>query len=205
MITIHNFPGGVRGVRVIWQCEEMGLPYRCSPVSFPPAEAYRAINPIGNVPAIEDDGGVAINESVAIMLYLAERYGPTPLLPGKDEPAALARVLQLLVMAEASFGASMNTLMEAHFGAPAADKTNWSVGVTGQRADGALTFLERTLGEREYLVADRLTLADMAWTTALGMWRGALGREIPPRLDAWRDRVLDRDSYRKAAAAMPRG
>ena len=204
MITIHNFLGGARGIRVIWQCEEMGLPYRCSPVTFPPSEAYLAVNPVGNVPCIEDEGGVAINESVAIMLYLADRYGPTPLLPGKDEPALLARTLQLLVMAEAMFGASMNSLMEAHFGAPEADKRNWSVGVTEHRAGGALAYAQAALGDRSYLVGDRLTLADMAWVTGLGIWRGALGKEIPPAFTAWRDRLTERPAYQRASAAMPR-
>lgn len=204
MITIHNFPGGARGVRIIWQCEEMGLPYRCSPVSFPPGEAYTALNPFGNVPFIEDEDGVAINESIAIMLYLAERYGPTPLLPGKDEPAALARVLQLTVLSEAMFGASMNTLMEAHFGAPQADKRNWSVGVTENKAGRALAFVEATLGDDDYLVGGRLTLADLAMVTALGIWRGALGKPVPDRLAAWRDRLMERPAYQRASAAMPR-
>lgn len=204
MITIHNFPGGAQGTRIIWQCEEMGLPYRCSPVTFPPSEAYTALNPFGNVPFIEDDDGVAINESVAIMLYLAERYGPTPLLPDRDEPAALARVLQLTLLSEAMFGASMNTLMEAHFGAPAEHRRNWSIGVTEGKADRALAFVETALGDSDYLVGGQLTLADMSWVTALGIWRGALGKPIPDRLNAWRDRLADRPSYQRALAAMPR-
>lgn len=204
MIIIHNFPGGARGTRIIWQCEEMGLPYRCSPVTFPPSDAYRALNPLGNVPFIEDEGGVEINESVAIMLYLAQRYGPTPLLPGKDEPALMAKVMQLTVLSEAMFGAGMNTLMEAHFGAPAEHKRNWSVGVTENRAGGALAFLEATLGDGDYLVGGRLTLADMALATGLGIWKGALGKEPPGRLAAWRDRVTDSETYQRALAAMPR-
>jgi hypothetical protein len=39
MIRIHNFARGARGMRVFWQCEEMGLPYQVETVSFPPSEA----------------------------------------------------------------------------------------------------------------------------------------------------------------------
>jgi Glutathione S-transferase, N-terminal domain len=63
MIRIHNFARGGRGLRVIWQCEEMALPYRLETLSFPTSEAYRALNPLGTVPFLEDVGGVAINES----------------------------------------------------------------------------------------------------------------------------------------------
>ena len=93
MIKIYNFPRG-RGARVIWLCEEMGLPYRIVPVSFPPSDEYRALNPLGQVPFLEDEGGVAINESVAMLFYIAEKYGPSPLLPPKSDPA-FARVLQM--------------------------------------------------------------------------------------------------------------
>src|SRR5262245_62991859 len=105
MIRIYNFARGARGLRVYWQCEEMALPYQVETVSFPTSAAYRARNPLGTVPFLEDEGGVAINESVAMMLYLAQKYGPTPLLPGKDDPI-LARVLQMTVFAEATLGGS---------------------------------------------------------------------------------------------------
>jgi glutathione S-transferase len=83
MMKIHNFARGARGLRVMWLCEEMGLPYSVQNHSFPVSDDYRALNPLGTVPFLEDDGGVAINESVAIMFYVAQRYGPTPLLPGE--------------------------------------------------------------------------------------------------------------------------
>src|SRR5580765_1592331 len=99
MIRIYNFAHGARGLRAMWLCEEMGLDYAVETVSFPTGEVYRLLNPLRTVPFLEDEGSVAINESVAIMLYLAERYGPTPLLPAGSDPA-LARVLQLTVFGE---------------------------------------------------------------------------------------------------------
>ena len=52
MIRIHNFPRGARGVRVFWVCEEMGVPYETSPVTFPPPslELARAAVPFLSVP-----------------------------------------------------------------------------------------------------------------------------------------------------------
>src|SRR6195256_6800265 len=117
MIRIHDFARGARGLRVGWQCEEMGLPYRFETVSFPPSAAYRALNPLGSVPFLQDGGGVAINESIAMMLYLAQKYGPTPLLPGKDDPT-LARVLQMTVFGETAIGMNLNPMLEARFVAP---------------------------------------------------------------------------------------
>jgi glutathione S-transferase len=94
MIKIHNFARGARGQRVMWQCEEMGLPYVVENHPFPVDAGYRALNSLGTVPFLEDTGGVAINESVAMMLYVAQKYGPTSLLPTADD-ALMARVFQL--------------------------------------------------------------------------------------------------------------
>jgi hypothetical protein len=51
MIRIQNFPRGARGLRVMWLCEEMSLPYEVELVSFPPSEAYRGQPLPGSLPA----------------------------------------------------------------------------------------------------------------------------------------------------------
>lgn len=201
MIVVHNFPRGARGVRVFWVCEEMGLPYRVEAVTYPPSEAYLARNPLGTVPFLEDDAGAAINESVAMMLYLAERYGPTPLLPAKTDPA-FARVLQLTVFGEATLGAGMNPLMMAKFGAPDADKRNWNVTAGEARMDQAVGYVASLIGDKPFLAGDSFTLADISISTALDMWKGALGKPIPEALAAWRARVQSRPAYERARKAQ---
>ncbi|MBS0472674.1 MAG: glutathione S-transferase family protein [Proteobacteria bacterium] len=203
MITIYNFPRGARGVRAFWVCEEMGVPYRAEAVSFPPSEAYRALNPMGTVPFLEDEGGVAINESTAMMLYIAERYGPTPLLPAKDDPA-LAKVLQFTVYGEGTLGSGMNPLMMAKFGAPDAEKDIWMTRALYGRMETALDIVAKALGDGPFIAGETFTLADISVSTAIDMWKGALGKDTPPALAAWRERVQSRPAYLRAAAAQQR-
>jgi glutathione S-transferase len=200
MITVWNFTRGVRGLRVVWQCEEMGLPYQARGFEFPVPDAYRAKYPPGSVPFLEDEGGVAMGESVAQMLYLAQRYGPTPLLP--EEPAAMARVLQLTVAAEAAMGGLMNPLMGTKFAAPEADTVNWTNGFCEARVADALDYAESLLGKGDYFVGGGLTLADIAVSTSLGMWQGALGKAIPPKLAAHREWMMGRPAYQRARDAF---
>src|SRR5919201_1567080 len=61
--------------------------------------AYKAINPQGLVPALEDDGHVLI-QSLAIMEYLDERYPKPPLLPFEPADRALVRSMALVVACE---------------------------------------------------------------------------------------------------------
>lgn len=196
MITIYNFDRGVRGLRVAWQCEEMGLEWRRTVFAYPPPPEYRAKYPPGSVPFLEDEGGVAMGESVAMMIYLAQRYGPTPLLPA--EPAAMALTLQLTVFSEAALGGVMNPLMGTKFVAPDDQKANWTQGFCEARVIDGLDYAASLLGGREFFVGDDLSLADIAVSTALGMWKGALGKDIPPALAAHRDRMMARPAYERA-------
>lgn len=200
MIRIHNFARGARGLRVVWLCEEMGLPYQLETIPFPTPEAYRVLNPLGTVPFLEDSGGVAINESVAMLLYLAQHHGPTPLLPTPDDPR-LARVLQMTVFSEATLGASLNPLLAARFAAPEPDKRNWSVRGLESRFQQGLSYVVGLLGAQPYLAGNDLTLADIALSPSLGMWRGALGHPLPEPLVAYQERLAARPAHQRASKA----
>jgi glutathione S-transferase len=201
MIRIYNFTRGARGVRVFWLCEEMGLPYQIEAMPYPVPQSYRARHPLATVPFLEDEGGVAMSESVAMLLYLSQRYGPTPLLPS-DDAQRLARVLQMAVFAEATLGARMNALMEAHFGAPDTDKRNWSVRGLEARVETALGYVADMLeAEGPYLAGPEFSLADIANVTIFGIWSGALGKTLPDRLAAYQERIKERPAYQRAAAS----
>jgi glutathione S-transferase len=202
MITIHNFPRGARGVRVFWVCEEMGLPYRTEAVKYPPTADYQAINPMGTAPFLQDDGGIAINESTAMMLYLAERYGPTPLLPPRSDVAAHTRVVQMTIFGEATLGAAMNPMLAAKFAAPEGEKDSWSVRACDASVARALDFAIRQMAGKPYIVGDAFTLADISVSCALDMWQGPLGKTVPDALKGWRERVQARPACRRAQAAQ---
>ncbi|MCL6436754.1 MAG: glutathione S-transferase family protein [Leptolyngbyaceae cyanobacterium HOT.MB2.61] len=76
--------GGARSRASIvrWYLEELGLPYEFVMLDMAAGEhrrpPYTDINPIGKVPAIVD-GDFKLWETGAILLYLAEKYGPEPL------------------------------------------------------------------------------------------------------------------------------
>jgi glutathione S-transferase len=197
MIRIHNFARGARGQRVMWLCEEMGLAYSVKNHTYPVGDDYRALNPLGTVPFLEDTGGVAINESIAMMLTIAQGYGPTPLLPVSDPPN-YARVLQLTLMGETEIGTTLNPLLAAHFMAGPADKRNWSVKGLEQRLDRAVHFLDTLVAEKPFLVGNDLTLADISVSCGLGIWQGALRGKLPDALNNYQEGLQSRPAYQRA-------
>jgi glutathione S-transferase len=199
MMTIHNFAHGARGLRVMWLCEEMGLAYSVKTYTYPVSEAYRSLNPLGTVPLLEDTGGVVLNESIAILLYVAQTHGPTPLLPS-DEPARLARCLQWTLFGETEIGMSLNPMLAAHFGAPENDKRNWSVIGLEQRLQRAINHTDQAIRENDYLVGSSLTLADISVSCGLSIWQGAFRGKLPPKLNDFQDRLKARPAYQRASA-----
>ena len=85
MLKVYGFSrvnefarGNTRDLRVLWALEEMGLPYEIVGMDHPnhdlDSPAFRAKNPFGQMPVIDDDG-VIVTESGAILLYLARKSG----------------------------------------------------------------------------------------------------------------------------------
>src|SRR5262245_61021086 len=85
MLKVYGFArvnkmahGKTRDLRVLWALEEIGLRYDIVGMDHPnhdlDSPAYRAVNPFGQIPAIDDDG-VVVTESGAILLYLARKHG----------------------------------------------------------------------------------------------------------------------------------
>ena len=71
-----------RSARSLWALEELGVTYEHLPMPVTEAKsaAHLKLNPNGHVPVLEDDGAV-VRESMAINLYLAEKYGKNSLWP----------------------------------------------------------------------------------------------------------------------------
>jgi len=205
MIRIYNFPAPSRALRPIWLCEEMGLPYQVELVSFPSGADYRERYPIGSVPFLEDEGGVAIGESVAMLFYLAGRYGPTPLLPAPSDPQ-FARVLALTVFSEATFGAALNPLLAMKFLAPQGEKASgWAAEHTEARCANILAYVETMLGRDPFIAGERFTIADIAMNTSLGMWAMGLGRPLPESLARYQARLATRPALGRAMAQVQGG
>jgi glutathione S-transferase len=86
MLTLYYSPGACSMAAHI-AIEEIGVQYEAKPVLIPKAEhkteAYIAVNPRSQVPALSVDGRI-ITESVAILAYLARIYPDAKLLPADD-------------------------------------------------------------------------------------------------------------------------
>lgn len=180
--------GFVRDIRLRWACEEAGLAYAVSTVPFEDrGPAHFARQPFGQVPFLSD-GGLEIFESGAGLLHLARKS--ETLMP--RDPAGEAQALEWTIAALNSM--EMVTVPW------------WFLEVTGAREnnltgwmESRLAHIEGILKGREWLAADRFTVADLLMADVLRVEKvRAFGDR--PATEAYVARVTARPAFRKAHA-----
>lgn len=216
-IIVHHLMYS-RSLRVLWLLEELGLDYEI--VRYERDEGFRApaslekAHPLGRAPVVEVDG-LTLAESGAILEYFVDREGrlrPTSpeglreyrfFLHYAEGSAMPPLLVQLLV--ERVRSAPMPLVVKP-FARRIADEIERNY--SGPAVARHFGFVERTLSQRQYFAGDELSAADIqmfypveaALRRAGGSW---------PHLRAWRERVTQRDAYRRAEAkggrALPEG
>lgn len=187
----HALSGNSHKVRLLLGA--LGLSYEEIAVDIPAgahrAEAFLHLNPLGQVPVLED-GSLILRDSQAILAYLARRYDPTSAwLP--DDAEGVGRVQQWL-----SFAAN-----EIHHGANLA-RLHFLLGVpvdlpaVQAKARDALAQLDARLDERDWLELDRPTVADLAcFPYAALAPEGRVLLDPYPHVRAWIGRVKALPGY----------
>jgi glutathione S-transferase len=199
MLTIFHAPGS-RSQRIVWLSEEMGIPYELKTEQFGQfSPEFLQTNPAGALPAIRD-GDVRMGESTAIMQYLMDAHGPTP-LARKYGDDRYADYLQFLTFGEASMGAFLNPALFTQFMAPDDQKQNFTVDVAKNMFRNRLKSLDAQLDKGAYMAGDDFTAADISVGYALNLGKGlGLDADYSTKVKAYHDRMQARPAYQAAAA-----
>jgi glutathione S-transferase len=199
MLKIYHSQGA-RSLRVLWLCEEMGVPYETAPASFfKPSDEFKAVNPLRTVPAMQD-GDVTMIESVAMMIYIMNKYGPTD-LEVKSNEAGYADFLQYLMFGEAGVAVYGNPLVATRFMAPEDQKENWTVNYLRSAIVKRLEFVGERLAGRPYVAANRFTAADISIAyIATGVKFTGREDDMPASIKTYIDGLHQRPAFQRAAA-----
>ena len=143
---------------------------------------FLALNPFGQVPVLVD-GETVVPDSNAILVYLAKKLGRTDWLP--EDPAGAAEVQRWLSVAagQIAFGPAAARLVTV-FGA----KLDAAEAIA--RAEAVLAHVEKRLTGRDWLAADRPTIADVAlYSYVARAPEGNVDLAPFPAVRAWLGRV----------------
>ncbi len=199
MLKIYHSQGA-RSLRVLWLCEEMGVPYETAEASFfKPSDDFKRVNPLRTVPAMVD-GDLRMIESVAMMIYIMNKYGPTDLEVKPDEPG-YGDYLQFLLFGEAGVAAYGNPLVATRFLAPEDQKQNWTATYLKSAIVKRLEFVGDKLGGKPFVAADRFTAADISVAYIVtGAKFAGIEEDIPASVRSYVAELQKRPAYQRAAA-----
>ena len=186
-----------RSARSLWVLEELGVKYEHVPIA--PTEAKSAEhlkrNPNGHVPVLEDDG-VVIWESMAINLYLAEKYGKNSLWPA--EPAARADIYKWSFWAMTEVEPHLITILRNRVMNPPEQRDEKAALAAVEALKAPLGVLEESLKGKEYLLGKNFTIADLN-VAAVMSWVPMMRLDLSstPNVQAWLQKCLGREANKK--------
>ncbi len=189
----------VRKVRVT--LAEKGLSYDHDPMMpFGVSAEYKRMHPLGKIPTLVVDGDRAIPDSSAICAYL-EAIQPEPSLYPSD-PYEHARALWLEEFGDGGVSNGTGPVFQERvlarmFKRPA-DEAKVKTALE-QTLPPLLDYLEATLGDADWLVADRFSIADIAVGSQFVNFAhggGEVDAKRWPKVAAWLQRVHGRPSFK---------
>ena len=215
MIRLWGRPTSTNTQRVLWTLAELGL--ACdftlasgttgpegyvwqghAPYGLVDTPAYRAMNPNGTIPVLDDDGFV-IWESIAIVQYLARKYAPERLLGGSAE--AFARAFQWMAWANHALEPTMHTLIMHRERLPLEKRSEDAVEAARQDTLKKLAILDARLTQVPYLAGAAFSIGDIPAGIAVQRFRHfGLPQPAFAAVDAWMARLAARPAFQAHVA-----
>ena len=189
-----------RAFRVLWIADEIGLAYEHLPIEIGDAGAgapeFRAINPNGRLPFI-DDGGFVLFESLTITLYLAKKHSNGTLYPAKLEDEARAWQWSMWALNEVDRGVNIWSLHANRL--PEAERDPVRLAEALRVVAKPFRVLDAAVAKRPYLLGADFTVADLNVAAVISR-AVEMDLSAVPNLEAWLRRCLTRPAAQKVLA-----
>jgi glutathione S-transferase len=160
MMKLYGF-GPTRSLRALWGLKELGVEFEFIPVDLQAGEHKRpdflALNPAGKVPVLVD-GDLVLPESAAIVLYVAEKYPEKGLMPTRLEQRA--QVYRWVLFAVTELEQPLWRMAKHRFIYPEDKRLPQDIDLARADFTAMAAVLERHMQGRQYIVGDRITVAD---------------------------------------------
>ena len=195
MLRLYDYLDSGNGYKVRLLLSQLGIPFELVELDILKGETRRpeflAKNPNGRIPVLEFEDGELLAESNAILCHLADG---TPFLP--DDPLERARALQWMFFEQYSHEPNIATSRFWLKHLEMSEERQAALEAKRKLGYDALTVMEGHLEERDYFVAGRYTVADIAlyaYTHVAG--EGGFELERFANLRAWLERVAARPGH----------
>jgi glutathione S-transferase len=182
-----------RSIRVRWTLQELGVDFEAVTVNLAAGEhrlpAFLRINPAGKIPALVD-GNLVLTESVAIVLYLADKYPEKGLLPAGAEQRAQINRWLLFTATELEQPLWRITRHTNFY--PEARRLPADVALAREEFTAMAGVLLQHMGDRPFVVGDSVTVGDFVLAYTLDWANEVHLLDEYPQLRAYMERMYAR-------------
>ena len=199
MLKIWGRTNSINVQKVLWCAGELGLEFER--IDFggefggTDTPEYRAMNPMGLIPTIDDDE-VILWESHSCVRYLAAKNDPGGLWP--DDVSVRAEAEKWMDWILASVNQPMGLVFRGLIRTPEAERDMAVIGAAKEQMKGFWGIVDNRLADREFLAGDRISIGDIALGPYAFRWFGLFGDEVAlPNVKSWFERLERRDGFRQ--------
>lgn len=205
MLKIWGRTNSINVQKVLWCCGELGLDFERIDAGMQfgvnNTPEYKALNPNGLVPTIDDEGFV-LWESHAIVRYLSRKHNKAGLCPQEAREAADAdRWMEwysttLWQHARAVFWGIVRT--------PPEKRNVAEIEESRKKWAATLVIANANLASRDYMAGPRFSMGDIPLGVAAFRWFNMpIERPSLPHFEAWYQRICERPAFQKHCGMLP--
>jgi glutathione S-transferase len=200
MFKIWGRKDGSNVVKVTWCLAEIGVDYERidwgGPFGGNDDPDYRAKNPNGRLPTLEEEDGFTLWESGAVIRYLCARYSMGDLCP--EDLRARAAADKWMDWSSINLAAFNGVFLEHLFRTEEEGRDDARIAEATRKASALYDILDAHLAENNYLGGDRLTMADFPAGSLTDRWiNWTPNRPAHSNVEAYYDRLAARPAYRQ--------
>lgn len=199
MLKIWGRNNSINVQKVLWCCGELGLAFDRIDAGMQfgvnNTPEYRALNPNGLVPTIDDDGFV-LWESHAIVRYLARKHGSGKLWPSDDRAAADAD--RWMDWVNTTLWQNLRPVFWGLVRTPAEKRNMREIEENVQKLGTQLRVVDTQLAKRDYIAGNALSMGDIPLGVCAFRWFNMpIERPALPNLERWYASLTQRAAFRE--------
>jgi len=197
MLKIWGRDNSVNVQKALWCCEEMGVQYQRidagGTFGIVNTPQYRALNPNGLVPTIED-GPFVLWESNTIVRYLTAKHSPGRLWP--EDLKVRAEADKWMDWTNTIFWPTFRPLFWNLIRTPLDQRDEKAIEESRLKTAEILDYLDAHLKNRAYVAGDDLTMGDIPMGCAIWRWLSVpVERPSLPNIQQWFGNLRQRPAY----------
>ncbi|HEX2669973.1 MAG TPA: glutathione S-transferase family protein [Polyangiaceae bacterium] len=197
MLKIWGRKNSINVQKVLWCCGELALPFERTDAGMEfgvnNTPEYKALNPNGLVPTIDDDGFI-LWESHAIVRYLARKHGLGTLLP--EDPRTAADADRWMEWYSTTLWLNLRPIFWTLVRTPPEKRNMAEVEEHRKKLAANFAIVDAQLATREYLAGSRFSMADIPMGVAAYRWFNmSIERPQHRNLERWYKRLCERPAF----------